>query len=379
MWRWTSLAAAVVVVTGLLPWHATTAVVSRMAPILVFLVAITVLAELAEVAQVFDVAAREAARLGRGRTPLLFVLVALLATLTTALLGLDTTAVLLTPVVLSLATQLQLPALPFAMLTVWLANTASLLLPVSNLTNLLALHRLHLSPHEFFTRMWLPTLVSVVATVTVLGLRYRRDLRGTYTVPAHPGAPDRVLFALTAAACLSLAPGILLGGDPTVVVTVAAVALVAVFAVRRRDALRPSLVPWRLTLLVLGLALVVEAVLRHGGDRVVAAVTGHGSATPDLLQLAGVGAVASNLVNNLPAFLVVEPDAAGGGATRLLALLIGTNAGPLVLLWGSLATLLWRERCAARGLEVSARQFAAVGLLGVPLVLATSTAALALS
>jgi arsenical pump membrane protein len=114
-----------------------------------------------------------------GRTPVLFLLVAGLATLTTILLGLDTTAVLLTPVVLSLAAQLQLSPLPFAMVMVWLANTASLLLPVSNLTNLLALRRLHLSPHEFFTRMWLPTVVSVVLTVVVIGLRYHRDLRGS--------------------------------------------------------------------------------------------------------------------------------------------------------------------------------------------------------
>jgi arsenical pump membrane protein len=379
VWRFTSLAAVAVVATGLLPWDETTDVFRRMAPILLFLVAITVLAELAEVAMVFDIAAREAAHLARGRTPVLFLLVAGLATLTTILLGLDTTAVLLTPVVLSLAAQLQLSPLPFAMVTVWLANTASLLLPVSNLTNLLALRRLHLSPHEFFTRMWLPTVVSVVLTIMLLGLRYSRDLRGTYEVPHQPGVTDRWLFVLTTLTCLGLVPGIMLGGDPTVVVTVAALALVVVFAVRRRAALRLGLVPWRLTLFVLGLALVVEAVLRHGGDRVVASVTREGDGLGPMLDVAGVGAVSSNLFNNLPAYLVVEPDAAGGGPSRLLALLIGTNVGPLVLLWGSLATLLWRERCKARGIEVSARHFAAMGLLGVPIVLVASTAALSLS
>jgi arsenical pump membrane protein len=151
-----------------------------------------------------------------------------------------------------------------------------------------------------------------------------------------------------------------------------------VVAVRRRDVLRVRLVPWRLALFVLGLALVVETVLRHGGDRVVTAVTGNGGDVADLLQVSGVGAVSSNLLNNLPAYLVVEPDAAGGGTDRLLALLIGTNVGPLVLLWGSLATLLWRERCRARGVHVSARQFAAVGLLGMPIVLVATTATLAL-
>ena len=120
-----------------------------------------------------------------------------------------------------------------------------------------------------------------------------------------------------------------------------------VFAVRRPRVLRFGLVPWQLALFVLGLALAVETVLRHGGSQVVASVTGEGTGTADLLQVAGVGAVASNLVNNLPAYLVIEPHAAQGGDIRLLALLVGTNVGPMVLLWGSLATLLWRERCRA--------------------------------
>jgi arsenical pump membrane protein len=92
--------------------------------------------------------------------------------------------------------------------------------------------------------------------------------------------------------------------------------------------------------------------------------------------VAGAGAVTSNLLNNLPAYLVLEPHAVGGGDDRLLALLLGTNIGPMVLFWGSLATLLWRERCRARGLEVSALSFAAFGLLVVPIVLASSTLAL---
>ncbi len=86
---------------------------------------------------------------------------------------------------------------------------------------------------------------------------------------------------------------------------------------------------------------------------------------------------AANLVNNLPAYLALEP-AAGDSVPRLLAVLVGVNAGPLVLGWGSLATLLWRERCRARGLEVTARSFAASGLELAPVVLVASVAALAL-
>lgn len=377
MWRVGVAAAAACVLTGLLPLDAAGDVTRRMAPILLFLVSITVLAELAEVAQVFDVAALHSSRLARGRTLVLFLLVAGLATVTTVLLGLDTTAVLLTPVVLSMAVQLDLPPMPFALLIVWLANTASLLLPVSNLTNLLALDRLGLTSHGFASRMWLPAAVAVAVTVLLVGLRYRRVLRVRYSVPRPPPVEDPVLLGAAAAACLGLVPALLLGGDPTTVVTVAAVALVPVFAVRRHDVLRLRLVPWSLAVFVLGLALAVETVLRHGGDRVVASVTGQGSDPLELLRVAGVGAAASNLVNNLPAYLVMEPHAADGGDTRLLALLIGTNLGPMVLLWGSLATLLWRDRCRARGIEVSWREFAAFGALGVPIVLVTSTMALA--
>ena len=64
-------------------------------------------------------------------------------------LNLDTTAVLLTPVMLALAARTGIAALPLAMTTVWLANTASLLLPISNLTNLLAMERLGMSVQEF--------------------------------------------------------------------------------------------------------------------------------------------------------------------------------------------------------------------------------------
>jgi arsenical pump membrane protein len=318
--------------------------------------------------------------MARGRTLVLFLLVAALATVTTVLLGLDTTAVLLTPVVLSLSIQLDLPPMPFALLTVWLANTASLLLPVSNLTNLLAIHRLDLAPHAFAARMWLPALVAIVLTVGLVGLRYRRLLRVRYAVPRPPSGEDPVLLFASGLACLGLVPALLLGGSPTVVVPVAAAALTGVFAVRRRAELRLGLVPWRLAVFVLGLALTVETVLRHGGDRTVGAVTGDGTGFADLLQIAGLGAAVSNLLNNLPAYLVIEPQVdSGGGDLRLLALLLGTNVGPMVLLWGSLATLLWRDRCRARGLEVSALGFAAFGLVAVPIVLGASTLALVLT
>jgi len=65
--------------------------------------------------------------------------------------------------------------------------------------------------------------------------------------------------------------------------------------------------------------------------------------------------------------------------TQLLGALLATNAGPLILVSGSLATLLWRERCTARGVHISAAGFAAIGTGGVPLLLAAAWAALLLT
>jgi arsenical pump membrane protein len=352
-------------------------VLARLAPILVFLVAVTVLAELADTSGLFDVAARECAHWGRGSTWRLWLLVVALATLSTVLLSLDTTAVLLTPVVLSLAAQLGLPPLGFAMTTVWLANTASLLLPVSNLTNLLAQDSLHLSTLGFASVSWAAALAAVVVTVLVLGVRYRRTWATSYEVPESPHVEDRVLFVVSAGACLSLGPLAVIGLPVAWVASALALVLVAAFAVRRREVLRLSLVPWRLVLLVVGLFLVVAAGQAHGLGDLLASVTGEGSSLGSLLRMSGVATVGANVVNNLPAYAALEPTA--GDAPRTFALLVGVNAGPLVLLWGSLATLLWRERCRARGLDVTWREFAVTGLVGVPLVVVASTLALSLT
>jgi arsenical pump membrane protein len=371
MWIAAAAAGLLVLVTGIVPWHQATQVGGQVGPVLLFLVGITLVAELADSAGVFDAAAALAARLGAGSVRRLFALVVVLATATTLVLSLDTTAVLLTPVVLSLAARLEISPLPFAMAAVWLANTASLLLPVSNLTNLLAMRTLGLTVTGFAAHMWLAAVLSIAVTVLVLAVRYRRELRGTYLIPEREPIGDRVLFIASSAVCLAVGPLFVAGLNVAVVACSGAGVLTVLFAVRRRDALRFGLVPWRLVLLVFGLFLVVRAGQDHGLDRVLTDAAGGSASALGLARMAGLSAGAANLVNNLPAFAALQP-VADSSVPRMLALLVGVNLGPLILLWGSLATLLWRERCAARGVQISARQFAAVGVAGVPLLLAAA-------
>ena len=161
----------------------------RVGPILVFLMAITVVAELADGIGLFAIDRPLGRRRWGGarfsgcgcwswwwpRSP-------------TAVLSLDTTAVLLTPVVLVLARRLRLSQELFAFTAVWLANTASLILPVSNLTNLLADARLRPAGVAFSSLMWAPALAIWVVTVILLAVVFRRRLpRSLRGAPAVPG------------------------------------------------------------------------------------------------------------------------------------------------------------------------------------------------
>ncbi|MFE0530577.1 SLC13 family permease [Micromonospora parva] len=346
--------------SGLLPRAETTATLHRILPLLLFLGTVIVLAELTAVAGVFDVLASRLAIASQGRWAALFLLCGGLATLTTLVLNLDTTAVLLTPVLLALARTLRVPAAPLAVTTVWLANTASLLLPVSNLTNLLAADRVGLAPLTYATRMALPQLVAVAVTMALLWFTWwRRDqpTGGRFVPPAAHVPADPVLHRTALAGCLLFIGGILAGVEIGLASTVALTLVLVGFAVRSPATLRPGLVPVRLLLFVTGLFLVVQTLGRHGLDDLVSTLLGADGGALGALRAGGTGALLANGVNNLPAYLAGEAVLPGGDATRLLALLIGTNVGPLAAPWASLATLLWFERCRAARVAVPVTRF----------------------
>ncbi|MGW1917240.1 SLC13 family permease [Streptomyces sp. NPDC002076] len=383
------------VATGLLPTGSASGAMTRIAPLLAFLGTVIVLAELTSRAEVFDVIAARVARAGRGSYPLLFLLCVLFASVTTIALNLDTTAVLLTPVMLALASRVGIAPVPLAMTTVWLANTASLLLPVSNLTNLLAANRVALSPLGLAGRMWAPQLAALAVTMACLWLFFwRRGRRGgtvvdssglmtavpvsgpgaaraadvhadtadRYVPPAVHRPADPVLFRACALACAGFLLAILVADVPLWMAsgTAALVAVVA-FGVRQRSALRLSLVPWRLLVMVPGMFLVVETFDAHGLHHLLASAVGTDGGPLGLFRAAAVGGGLSNVLNNLPVYLAGEAAVPVGNHDQLLALLIGTNAGPVITPWASLATLLWYERCHAYGVRVPVRRLMGTG------------------
>jgi Na+/H+ antiporter NhaD/arsenite permease-like protein len=357
---------------GILPVSDALAIGDRVWPILTFVVAITVVTELAAEAGLFRVVAERTASWGRGRAWLLWLFVLGLAVLATIFLSLDTTAVLLTPVVVILARHVGLSPLPFALTTVWMANTASLLLPVSNLTNLLAEHELSgIGPARFATLTVVPAALAIAVPAVILFVVYRRDLLVRYQPAEREATDDPVLLGASGVAIAVLIP-LLVSGLPVWIPAVAAAATLAVFfAVRRRTVLRFGLLPWQLVLLASGLFLVVEAAHSLGLGSALATISGTGHGLPDLLRLAGVGAAGANAIDNLPAYLALEPVA--GDQTRLVALLIGVNVGPLITPWASLATLLWHERLRALDVPISWGRYALLGLIAAPVTVVVAT------
>lgn len=369
-------AAGIVVATGIVPWSDAWGRVGEIGPTVGFLAAILLFGRLCADAGVFQYLGSLAARVGHRPTRLLSMVVALAATVT-ALLTLDATVVLLTPAVLATARRLGVDPRPHTYACVRLANSGSLLLPVSNLTNLLAFSAVRMSFGRFAALMTVPWLLVIAAEWLTLRIGLRAALRTTGAGTCTPAA--RVPLLALAVLVLTVT-GIVVASSMRVPPAWPALGGCLLLLARRMRRGRPTLrhalaaTSPGFCLFVLALAIVVEAVARHGlGGLLAGAVPAHAS-LPRLLLLAAVAALLANLVNNLPATLILIPLAAGNPAA-LLAMLIGVNIGPNATYPGSLATLLWR-RIVPVSERPDARSFHLTGLLSTPALLVLATVAL---
>src|SRR4051794_22237411 len=182
-------AAGLLIAFGVISWHDAAAEVSRLLPVVGFLAAVLVLAQLCDDEGLFRAAGAPMAGSNSNSQRLLLPTVFVIAAATTAILSLDATVVLLTPVVLATARALRVPARPHAYATAHLANSASLLLPVSNLTNLLAFSAAGLTFVHFSAVMTLPWLAAVIVEFVLLRWLFARELA---VEPVHDTTAEKV-------------------------------------------------------------------------------------------------------------------------------------------------------------------------------------------
>jgi arsenical pump membrane protein len=375
-------AAALLLVLRVLPLGQAGTELRSLAPTVGFLAAVLVLASLCDRYGLFEAAGSWMAAGSRGRPVSLLAFVFAAASVVTAVLSLDATVVLLTPVVFATVARLHLRAKPHVYACTHLANSASLLLPVSNLTNLLAFGASGLSFARFGATMALPWLAAIGVEWLVLRRFFASDLVGHGEAKVVKPLPVPVFaatvvgltlvgFFVTSAFNVSPAYAALGGA-----LVLAAPAL-AQKRMNLRELARAIDVPFLAFVLALGL--VVEAISVHGLGSVVTHLVPGGAGLGSLLVIALVAAALANAINNLPAALLLLPAVSGGGAGPVLAVLIGVNTGPNLTYVGSLATLLWRRILIRRGEEMPIGEFLRLGALTVPPVLIATTVALWIS
>ncbi len=371
-------AGAVVLVTvgALRPSHAGDAL-RQLGPTVGFLAALLLIADGCRREGLFEAIGVVMARGSRGSPQRLLAFVFAIATGITAVLSLDATIVLLTPVVFATAARMRTSPTPHVYACSHLANSASLLLPVSNLTNLLAFHASGLSFARFAALMALPTIAAVVVEWIVFERFFAVELdrpRRPTTPPARRRL-SRFALAVLALTLAGFALSSVVGIEPLWVAAAGATALTVPALARRTTTpvrLARAIEPGFLVF-VLGLAVIVQAASDNGLASAVREVLPAGGSLTDLLTIAALSAILANLVNNLPATLMLVPVAATSGEGAVLAMLIGVNVGPNLTYVGSLATLLWRRVLHAEDSDVKLSEFVRLGALTVPATVAAAT------
>jgi arsenical pump membrane protein len=317
-----SAGAVVLVIVGAIGLSGAGDALRDLGPTVGFLAAMLLIADGCRREGLFDAMGAVMARGSRGSPQRLLAFVFMIAAAITAVLSIDATIVLLTPVVFATAARMRTSAKPHVYACAHLANSASLLLPVSNLTNLLAFHASKLSFLRFAVLMVLPTIAVVGVEWVVFRRFFAVDLERPRHAGERPAQPElpRFAIAVLALTLAGFALSSVLGIEPVwfaaagaAAMTIPPLAQRAATPMRLARAAEPGFLVF-----VLGLGVIVQAASGNGLDTAVRTVLPTGGSLPDLLAIAALSAIFANLVNNLPATLMLVPVAAALVAATVL-------------------------------------------------------------
>jgi arsenical pump membrane protein len=305
--------------------------------------------------RLFEAAGTLAARLPGGGLVLFTSLMALVIVVT-VILNLDTSVVFLTPILLHAARRRHLGETAFLYGAVFMSNSASLLLPGSNLTNLLVLHGGNVSGGSFAAGMAPAWAAAVVVTMAVLVVWRRADLKATTREEIEPVSPQwgaGMIGVIGATVMILMLP------DPALSVFGLGVAVLVVQRATGRLAL-PEAARAASPALLAGLFTVAVAL---GVLARVWGVPGRLMGSVGAVASAWIATASSCLVNNLPAAVLLSSNS----PLHPRALLIGLDLGPNLVVTGSLSAIFWLQVAKREGASPSVRTYSAVGIVLVPL------------
>ena len=360
-------------------------------------IAIIIISLLLDQAGFFEWIALHVARLGGGNANKLFVLIVLLGAVVAALFANDGAALILTPIVIAMLVKMRVsPAttLAFIMAAGFIADTASLPLVVSNLVNIVSADFFNI-PFDRYAQVMIPVnLVSVLSSLLVLYLFYRRDIPSSYDVDSLPepvsAIKDPATFYMGWLVLAALLLGFFvlepMGISISAIAGVGAATLLITALINHKVSVPTVLkeAPWQVVVFSLGMYLVVYGLKNEG-------LTGYLTVALNALGEQGLWAATigtgfmsaglSSIMNNMPTVLIqslaiadsTQPDTIT--QAMVYANVIGSDLGPKITPIGSLATLLWLHVLASKEVVITWGYYFKVGvILTVPVLLATLTA-----
>jgi arsenical pump membrane protein len=361
--------------------------------ILLFFLGLMVICVVADRAGFFEWSASKAVKLAGGKGLKLLLVLFALGTLITTFFSNDATALVLTPIVYVTVTRLKLNPLPYVFACAFIANTASMVLPISNPVNLLPVDAFGITLGEYLRFLLLPTILAITINVVLFMLIFRKVISASFKY-------DCTVFSVKVDSFfIFTCIGLTLTAIGYIVTSVygwplswpalggAVVLLIGGFACRRLN-LRGvnSGISWSILLFIFSLALLVKGLENAGVTEAL------GRAMADLSSQNTLGAivatsfgtaVGSNFINNWSMMMVsvssigdISNSIAATGQGLIYSSILGADLGPNITIIGSLSSMLWLVLLRQRGLNIHPLQYLKLGLIVTPPMLIISALSL---
>jgi len=337
----------------------------------------------------FEWAAIKMAKLSGGSGNRMFVYILLLGAFVAALFANDGAALILTPILLAKMKYLKMKPLPifaFLMAGGFIGDSASSPLVISNLTNIVTADYFHIGFFEYAKNMFLPNLLSIIASIAVLWIYFRKDIPLRVDVSLLPEASsvikNKTMFKLSWFFLFFLMVAYFVGDYYFIPVSIFALggALLFLLIANYYKAVKPVVIikeaPWQIVWFSIGLYIVVYGLKNVGLTHEVASWIEYLQTQGEAAAIIGTGFLAafmSSVANNLPTIMIMDIaiDHVGytGNEALAYANILGSNLGPKMTPIGSLATLLWLHVLAQKGVKIGWGEYMKVGLVITPPVL----------
>jgi arsenical pump membrane protein len=377
-----ALGAVILILLGIISPAQTWDVLKTNANILVFFLGLMIISIIAEQAGFFEWCAFKSVKLAHGKGSALLIIVFGLGALLTAFFSNDATALILTPIVFALVTRLKLNALPYVFACAFIANTASMLLPVSNPVNLLAVGRFNINLGEYCKFLLIPSILVILFNIGIFRLIFHREIAAPMQNNYSPGPVkiDRYFLFVSTGLGITAIGYILVSiyGLPLSYPAAGGAVILLAFGFgfgRLKVKQVSSGISWSIFLFIFSLALLVRGLENAGVIQALAAGLAKLASQGPLQALFSVTlgtAFGSNLINNWSMMMVSVSSlgnlsqAPGFDKVLVYGAIMGADIGPNIAILGSLSSMLWLILLRQRGLVIRPVQYLKLGLVVAP-------------